>query len=73
MEGFRYIAIGMMSLGLFASAFGVAKIFSSAFEGIARNPEAEPKIAKYIFVGAGLTEAMGLFALVVIFLLMFVV
>ena len=39
--------------------------------GLARNPAAESKLAKYIYVGAGLAEAMGLFALVLAFILIF--
>jgi F0F1-type ATP synthase membrane subunit c/vacuolar-type H+-ATPase subunit K len=41
--------------------------------GVARNPGAEGKLTKYFFIGAGLSEAMGLFALVVAFLLIFAV
>jgi len=69
----KYIAIGLMSFAMMGAAIGVGNVFSSAMNGIARNPEAEPKIAKYIYVGAGLCEAMGLFGLVVTLLLLFVV
>ncbi len=68
----KYIAIGMISLTFAATAFAVSGIFKSAFDGISRNPASEEKIAKYLFVGAGLVEAMGLFALVIVLLLMFV-
>jgi F-type H+-transporting ATPase subunit c len=34
-------------------------------DGVARNPSAEPKMAKYAFIGAALAEAMGLFAFVI--------
>lgn len=69
----KFIAIGLLAFAMLGAAIGVGTIFSSALNGIARNPESESKISKYIFVGAGLCEAMGLFALVVMLLLIFVV
>ena len=70
-QAFKYLAIGILSIAFFGAALGVSKVFSSAFEGISRNPSAEGSISKYMFVGAGLVEAMGLFGLVLSLLLMF--
>lgn len=67
----KYIAVAAMSVAMCGAALGVSNIFSSALNGIARNPDAEAKISKYVYVGAGLCEAMGLFALVIAFLIMF--
>ena len=67
----KYIAIGLMAFGLFGAAIGVGNIFSATVNAIARNPSAEGKIFKYAIIGAGLSEAMGLFALVICFILMF--
>ena len=58
---------------MLGAALGVGNIFVAMLNGIARNPSAEDKLAKYVYVGAGLSEAMGLFALVVALLLIFVV
>jgi len=70
-EGFKYIAIGLMAFGMFGAAIGVGNIFASTVAAIARNPSAETKLSKYAFIGAGMAEAMGLFALVVAFILLF--
>ncbi len=70
-QAFKYLAVGILGIGFAGAAIGVGLIFSAALNGIARNPEAEDKISKYMFVGAGLAEAMGLFALVLALLLMF--
>ncbi len=72
-EGLKYIGVGLTSLGMLGAALGVGNIFAAMLNGIARNPNAESKLSKYIYVGAGLAEAMGLFALVVALLLIFVV
>ncbi|WP_146821112.1 ATP synthase subunit c family protein [Candidatus Deianiraea vastatrix] len=69
----KFIAIGIMAIAMGAAAIGVSLVFSSGLNGISRNPQAESKIGKYIYVGAGLCESIGLFALVAIFLMLFVI
>jgi F-type H+-transporting ATPase subunit c len=71
MESLKYIAIGLMALGMLGAAIGVGNIFASVVSAIARNPSAESKLSKYAFIGAGMAEAMGLFALVIAFMLIF--
>jgi F-type H+-transporting ATPase subunit c len=71
MESLKYVGIGLMALGMLGAAIGVGNIFAAMLNGIARNPSAEGKLSKYLYVGAGLSEAMGLFALVIAFLLLF--
>lgn len=73
MEALKFIGVGMMSLGMLGAAIGVGNIFAAMLSGLARNPSAESKMAKYIYVGAGLSEAMGLFALVIALLLIYAV
>lgn len=67
----KFIAVGLMALAMLGSALGVAKIFGSLVESIARNPSAEEKLQRVAFIGAGLAEAMGLFAFVIAMLLIF--
>jgi F-type H+-transporting ATPase subunit c len=69
----KFIGVGLMSFGMLGAAIGVGNIFAAMLNGLARNPNAENKMAKYIYVGAGLAEAMGLFALVIALLLIFAV
>lgn len=71
MESLKFIGVGLTAFGMLGAALGVGMIFKAMLEGIARNPSAEPKLAKYVYVGAGLAEAMGLFALVVALIMMF--
>jgi F-type H+-transporting ATPase subunit c len=73
MEALKFIGVGLLSFGMLGAAIGVGNIFAAMLNGLARNPAAESKLAKYIYVGAGLAEAMGLFALVVALLLIFAV
>ena len=73
MEAIKFIGVGLTSLGMLGAAFGVGNIFSTMLDGIARNPESEDKLKKYVYTGAALAEAMGLFAFVLALLLIFVV
>lgn len=68
---FKYIAIGLMSFGMFGAALGVGNIFSSLLNAIARNPAQENKLFQRALVGAGMTEALGLFSFIIALILMF--
>ena len=67
----KYIAIGLMAFGFVGAALAIGNIFSSAINSIARNPSIEDKIQRIALIGAGLAEAMGLFAFVIAMLLIF--
>ncbi|NBO19024.1 MAG: F0F1 ATP synthase subunit C [Proteobacteria bacterium] len=69
----KFIGVGMMAFGMMGAAIGVGNIFAALLAGIARNPAAEGKLSKYVYIGAGLAEAMGLFSLVVALLLIYAV
>jgi F-type H+-transporting ATPase subunit c len=70
-QSLKFIGIGLLAFGMMGAAIGVGNIFAAAVNGIARNPDAEKKIFKNAIIGAGLAEAMGLFAIVLCFLLLF--
>ena len=72
-ESMKYIAVGCMSLGFFGAAIGIGNIFSALLAAISRNPSAESKLSGKAILGAGLTEALGLFALLIALILIFVV
>lgn len=70
---FKYLGAGIATLGMLGAAIGVGNIFQSLLTGIARNPTVEPQLMKSAFIGAGLSEALGLFAFLIALLLLFVV
>jgi F-type H+-transporting ATPase subunit c len=73
LEALKYIGVGMTSIAMFGAAWGVGIIFSALINGIARNPSAEQQLMKSAFLGAGLAEAMGLFAFLIALLMLFVI
>jgi F-type H+-transporting ATPase subunit c len=67
----KFIAVGLMAFGLLGAALGIGNIFSSFLSAVSRNPEAEEKMSKYVYIGAGFAESIGLFSLIVALLLIF--
>ena len=72
LESLKFIGIGLTSLGFVGAAIGIGNIFAAAITSIGRNPSAEAKISKYVFIGAGFAESMGLFSLVIALIILFV-
>ena len=67
----KYIGVGLTSIAMLGAALGIGNIFAALLNGIARNPDQEDKLIKGAFIGAGLAEAMGLFAFLIALLLIF--
>jgi F-type H+-transporting ATPase subunit c len=61
-----------LSLGLAAvgSALGLGKAVAAAMEATARQPEASGKILVNMMAGCALIEALTIYALIVVFVLM---
>ncbi len=67
----KYIGVGLTVIGMFGAALGVSNIFASLLNAMSRNPSASEQLQRMAFVGAGLTEAMGLFSFVLAILILF--
>ncbi len=69
----KYIGAGIACLGMGGAGIGVGMIFSQFLNGALRNPSAaQGQFASLIF-GFAVTEALGIFSLLVALLLLFVV
>lgn len=69
----RYIGAGLACLGMGGAAVGVGQIFANYLTGALRNPSAaDGQFARLIF-GFAVTEALGIFSLLVALLLLFAV
>ena len=67
----KYIGVGLLAIAMAGAAIAIGNIFGSFFNAIARNPSASDKIEKYIYIAVGLAEAMGIFAVLLAFLILF--
>jgi F-type H+-transporting ATPase subunit c len=75
----REIAIGLLGIGAglaiiagFGTAIGQGYAAGKACEAVGRNPEAQSKVRSTLIMGAGLAETIGLYALIVVILIVFV-
>lgn len=70
----RYLGAGLcMGLGAIGSGSGEGYAAGKACEAVSRTPELAPLITRTMLIGQAVTESVGIYALVVALLLLFVV
>lgn len=69
----KLIAAAIALLPLFGVGLALGKLFSSFIEAVGRNPGAKKDVFQIGMIGAAMTEAIAIFALVVSLILIFVV
>ncbi|PIE00012.1 MAG: ATP synthase F0 subunit C [Acidobacteria bacterium] len=62
------LSIGLAGLG---AGIGIGSIGNAACQGLARNPEVEPKLMKFMILGMALAESVAIYGLVISFILLF--
>lgn len=67
----KLIGAGLGTIALAGVGVGIGLIFSSFLNSVSRNPSVAKTIFSYAILGFALTEAVGLFALMIIFLILF--
>ena len=70
-EAARYIGAGIACIGMGGAGIGLGSIFGNYLAGALRNPSAaDGQFGRLIF-GFAVTEALGIFSLLIAFLLVF--
>lgn len=65
-EAMKMLAVGMVGgLGLLGPTLGLGLIGFATVQALGRNPEARPAILTNMILVAALTEAIGIYALIV--------
>lgn len=67
----KYIGAGAATVGVAGSGAGIGTVFGSLVIGYARNPGLKQQLFSYAILGFALSEAMGLFCLMMAFMLLF--
>nr|CAD7455505.1 unnamed protein product [Timema tahoe] len=67
----KFIGAGAATVGVAGSGMGIGVVFGSLILGYARNPTLKQQLFSYAIIGFALTEAMGLFCLMMAFIMMF--
>ena len=67
----KYIGAGAATVGVAGSGAGIGSVFGSLVMGYARHPVLKQQLFSYAILGFALSEAMGLFCLMMAFLILF--
>jgi len=67
----KSVGAGLATVGLAGAGTGVGIVFGALLFGLSRNPNEEARLFKYAMLGFALTEAVGLLALMMAFLILF--
>ena len=70
-QGLHYIGTGLAAIALAGVGLGTGIIFGNLLVACARQPNMAKALFNYAILGFALTEAIGLFALMLAFLMLF--
>ena len=73
LQAAKFVGAGIATIGLAGAGVGIGVVFSALILGIARNPSPKDEMFKMAILGFALTEAIALFVLMIVFLLLFAV
>ena len=68
----KIIGTGLATRGLIGAGVGTGVVFGALILGVARNPSLRGQLFNYDTLGFAFSEATGLFALMMSFLLLYV-
>ena len=71
LQASKFVGAGLATIGLAGAGVGIGLVFSGLITATSRNPALRPQLFQYAILGFALSEATGLFALMIAFLLLF--
>ena len=71
LQAAKYIGAGLATISLAGAGLGIGTVFGALIIGISRNPSIKDELFKMAILGFALTEAIALFALMIVFLFLF--
>ena len=71
LKGLKSIGAGAACIGLLGSGIGIGIVFGSFISAYAINPKLKNDLFNYALLGFALSEAVGLFALVMSVLILY--
>jgi F-type H+-transporting ATPase subunit c len=71
MEGAKFIAAGISTIALGGAAIGAGLVFNALINSTGRNPSMQNTLFGLSILAFALTEAIGLFAFMFAFILLF--
>ncbi len=71
LQAAKIIGSGLATIGLTGAGVGIGVVFHGLITGTARNPAMRGQLFSYAILGFALSEATGLFSLIMAFLLLY--
>lgn len=68
---FKMIGAGLATIALSGVGTGIGFIFNGLLDAIAKNPSMTRVLFNYAILGFALTEAIALFTIMIVFLILF--
>ncbi len=68
----RFVGAGNATAALGGAGIGIGLVFGLLLVAYAKNPQIKRELFAYAILGFALTEAMGLFALMMAFMILFI-
>jgi F-type H+-transporting ATPase subunit c len=73
-QAIKYLGAGLaIGIGALGPGIGVGLVVLGALQAIGRNPDAQGQLQTVMFIGIAFAEAIAIYALVISFILLFVV
>jgi F-type H+-transporting ATPase subunit c len=67
----KYLGAGMATIGVVGAGAGIGIVFAGLLLALSRNPAKEARLMQIVLLGFALTEAMGLLAIMMAFLILY--
>jgi len=67
----KYIGAGLATIGVIGAGAGIGIVFAGLLLALSRNPAKEARLMQIVLLGFALTEAMGLLAIMMAFLILY--
>ncbi len=67
----KFIGAGLATIGLAGAGVGIGVLFAGFLNAMARSPYITDELFRYALLGFALTEAMGLLAIMMAFLILY--
>lgn len=71
MESAKLIGAGLATIGVTGAGVGIGSVFAALVNSTARNPSLKQQLFSYTILGFAFTEAAGLLALMMAFLILY--
>jgi F-type H+-transporting ATPase subunit c len=68
---FKMIGAGLATIALAGVGNGIGNIFNGLLESVSRNPSLARQLFNYAILGFASTEAIALFTIMIVFLILF--